>query len=338
MNDRLIGTALWVGIIVFSVIVHEYGHALTALVFGQSAKIDLIGIGGVTQRQGKKLKLWQDFIIVLNGPLFSVALAAAAFMILKLLGKGHHNFFIYILTILVNVNLFWTVINLLPVQPLDGGRLLSIVLEAVFGIKGVKAALFLSIILASLIGVLFFLAQFLLAGSLFFLLAFESYRTWKSSLSLTEEDQSLPIQQMLQEAESNMHEGKAEDALRMLEKIRQTTQRGVIYLTATEDMAKILSEKGRFKEAFELLYPLRNKLNNESLRQLHKLAYNTGDWKAAVELGNRSYQLLPSYDTALLNALSYAFQGSVQPAVGWLECAIRGRDAECPCDLKQKRI
>lgn len=324
VNDKIIGTVLWVGIIVFSLLVHEYGHALTAFAFGQSAKIDLIGIGGVTQRQGKKLKLWQEFIIVLNGPLFSVTLAFAAFLLLSQAGKiSSQTFYIYALRVIINVNIFWTIINLLPVQPLDGGRLLSIILESIFGLKGVKAALFLSIILASLIGILFFLVQFVLAGALFFLLAFESYRSWKSSLPLTEEDQSLPIQQMLQDAESDMRGGKGDDALLLLEKVRQASRAGVIYLTATQDMAHILYEKGRFKEAFELLYPLKNQINYDSLRLLHQLAFQSGQWKAAVELGNLSYQILPSYDTALLNALSYSLQGDVQPAVGWLECAIR---------------
>ncbi len=35
-------------------------------------------------------------------------------------------------------NLFWTIVNLLPVLPLDGGQLLRIVLEAAFGVKDLR--------------------------------------------------------------------------------------------------------------------------------------------------------------------------------------------------------
>src|SRR6187399_803252 len=68
--------AVILGFVVFiSVLVHEYGHALSALAFGQQSFIELVGLGGVTQRQGKRLSLGKEFIIILNGPLAGLALA-----------------------------------------------------------------------------------------------------------------------------------------------------------------------------------------------------------------------------------------------------------------------
>src|SRR4051812_20886609 len=75
---NILGTSIWIGIIFVSVLVHEYGHALTAIFFGQKAQIDLVAMGGITQRHGSKLKLWQDFIIVLNGPLAGLCLGLLA--------------------------------------------------------------------------------------------------------------------------------------------------------------------------------------------------------------------------------------------------------------------
>ncbi len=69
-DAMLISIAIWVVIIVISVLVHEYGHALTAIVFGQTARIDLMGMGGLTQREGKKLKLWKEFYHRLERPSF----------------------------------------------------------------------------------------------------------------------------------------------------------------------------------------------------------------------------------------------------------------------------
>jgi hypothetical protein len=49
MNSQtILGTLIWVGIIVVSVVVHEFGHAITAVLFKQKARIQLIALGGVT--------------------------------------------------------------------------------------------------------------------------------------------------------------------------------------------------------------------------------------------------------------------------------------------------
>ncbi|MCE2982169.1 MAG: M50 family metallopeptidase, partial [Parachlamydia sp.] len=62
-------TAIWAAVIFISVLIHEFGHALTAVAFGQEAEISLVGLGGLTKREGPTLAKWKDFIIVLNGPL-----------------------------------------------------------------------------------------------------------------------------------------------------------------------------------------------------------------------------------------------------------------------------
>ncbi|EKE08125.1 MAG: metallopeptidase, M50 family, partial [uncultured bacterium] len=72
-------------------------------------------------------------------------------------------------------NLFWSIINLLPVLPLDGGQLLRIVLEACFGVKGFKAALLVGALLAIAISLYFFLVGAYLVGAFFFLFAYQSF-------------------------------------------------------------------------------------------------------------------------------------------------------------------
>src|SRR3972149_11388238 len=66
----LIGTLIWIGIILVSVIIHEFGHALTALIFGQKPRIELVALGGLTYHEGGGLPYWKQFIIVFDGPLF----------------------------------------------------------------------------------------------------------------------------------------------------------------------------------------------------------------------------------------------------------------------------
>ena len=56
-SNTLMGTLIWMMIIFVSVLVHEYGHALTAKAFGQSPRIELVAFGGLTIPQGKRLSL-----------------------------------------------------------------------------------------------------------------------------------------------------------------------------------------------------------------------------------------------------------------------------------------
>lgn len=322
-SQSLIGTGIWIAIIFFSVLIHEFGHALTALIFGQNAQIELMAMGGVTVRNGTRIKPWQDFIVVFNGPLAGFLLFLLAY---KLEGPILHSsvspVIKYAVSITMYANLFWTVINLLPVYPLDGGRLFSIFMQSIFGMRGLRISYMISCIVAVVIGFYFFYLQSLLAGAIFMMLAFESYRTWKSSQIMTEKDQDSTFQDLLKKAEALQNAGKMEAAKDLYKQIRETTQYGVIYITATENLAAILSAEDNYKEAFDLLAPIQNVLDADASRLMHQLAYLSGHWKEAVSVGRRVYQDYPNFETALTNAMSYALLQEDQPAVGWLERSI----------------
>lgn len=321
---NILGASIWVGIIFISVLVHEYGHALTAIFFGQRAQIDLVAMGGVTQRHGGKLKLWQDFIVVLNGPLAGLCLGLLAFFLRrKYITPGSTSIAAYSLQVIFYVNIFWTIVNLLPVQPLDGGKLLGIVLESLFGVRGIKIALFISMFFSVAFGLIFFSLHQVIAGVVFMMLAFEGYRSWKQSLAVTEQDKNLIFQHLFKDAEYDMQHSRKEDALKKFQHIRDLTKSGIIYINATEQAAILLTEKGAFKEACEMLMPIRHKLSSVSLQLLHQLAYRQGHWKEAVSVGTLSYQAFPNYETALINSFCLAILGEVRPAVGWLHCAVK---------------
>lgn len=316
-------TLLWASVIFLSLLVHEFGHALTAVACGQKASIDLMAFGGATRRSGKPLKYSQEFIIVFNGPLAGFALGCLSFWLLYTYGSSFSLTIRQLLAISYYINFFWTAINLLPVQPLDGGQLLRIVLEGLFGLKGLKVAFFLSFLVSLALSIYFFIRQDLLPGSFFLLFTFEGYRAWKNSLPMTQQDDNRALQHFYRSAERDFHKGQLSYAQEKLNVIRNESKAGILYQSATNLLGQILYAQGHAKEAYDLLYPIKNTLNPEMQILFHKLAYDQGLWQEAIEMGNKAYQHQPSYQVALANAIAHAQLAEAKPAIGWMQCAIR---------------
>lgn len=319
-SGTIIGSLIWVAIIFISVLIHEFGHALTARAFKQEAKIQLVALGGLTSYEGPKLKFWQQFIIVFNGPLFGFFLFLAASYALRFDWTQSPVIFA-ILKMTQLANLFWTVVNLLPVLPLDGGQLLRIALEAAFGLKGYKAALLAGAILSSAIACYFFLIQGFLIGAFFFLFAFQSFDLWRKSRAATLSDRDDDLKQLIVEGEQAMIEGRKSDAQRLFSEVRQKTNQGLLYLAATQYLAILTLQIGNKKEAYDLLLPIEKELADEPKAILHDLAASYGNWPLVARLSAECYQFAPSQMAAVNNARAFAVLKQPTPAGGWLQTA-----------------
>jgi len=335
----VVGTFVWAGVITVSVLFHEFGHALSALFFGQTAEIELVGFGGVTRRQGKTLRLWQEFIIVLNGPLAGFLLFFIAYAASAWIGKPQDHLILYdIVEITMYVNLFWTAVNLLPVLPLDGAQLVRIVLESMFGLKGIRFAALFSLVLAIVIATLSLLYQFIIAAAFFFLMAFESYRAWSTLRGMTDQDTHSPLQDLLQQGEELFKQGHYDEAVPKLMELREQVHHGMIYTLATQYLAHIDADQGKYQEAYDLLLPIKKDLHPEYQFLLLQVTYRLGKWKEAIELGERVFQENPTSEIALINALSYGALGQVRPALGWLKGAIQAGLDDIPKALRRKEF
>lgn len=333
-GQSVLGTLVWVGVILFSVLVHEFGHATTALFFGLKPRIELVALGGLTYHQGDKLSFKKQFFIVLNGPLFGFMLFVVSWALLKLpaLSGGLVG---SILLLFMYVNLIWTVLNLVPVMPLDGGQLLRIVLESIFGAKGFKYSLVVGMTVATGISLVFFFLQNFLIGALFFLFAFQSYDLFRRLRSFSEEDRSDVWKQALQAAELDLQSGRKDRAEAALEHICKETHEGMIHLVATQYLALIKNELGDSKTAYDLLKPLHKELPPESLALLHKVAFDQKDYLLVIDIGGTCYQTTPSKDIALRNARACGLLKQPRPAVGWLETAFQEGAEDLQSILKE---
>jgi stage IV sporulation protein FB len=321
-SNTINGTLLSVAVILISVLFHEFGHALTARAFGQKTRIELAVFGGFTYRQGRKLKLREEFLVVANGPLAGLLLFGISWFLLNKTAITNPSL-LFALKFSSLVNLFWTLMNLVPVLPLDGGHLLSIILEGIFGFKGIKMAIYIGLIIAVAISIVFFAIGAFLVGALFLILTFESFRSLRYYKMLTEQDRDTDLQQLMKEGEAAFNAGEEEKALDTFQQVREKAKKGVLYTLATEEMAEIFKHQGQYHAAYDFLVPIQKSLSPEMIPQFHFLAYQNRDYKKVTELAKESYQLKPNYETAIMNAIAFASLDKVEPAIGWLECAIR---------------
>lgn len=314
---------LWAIVIFVSILVHELGHALTAISFGHTAEITFMPLGGLTSRTGPKLNAFKEFLIVLNGPLAGFALYFLCRILLQTNEFTPASSIGYMLLIGTYINLVWTILNLFPVLPLDGGKLVMIIMEKIFGVKGGRIAYAISFVTGALFALLFFVMQQIFAGAIFSLLAFESYRAFAQGRHVTAMDDDEDIKDLLKQGILQYQKGNVEEADTLFNHVRETTKAGLLYLEATIFLAKSLELQQQFKKAYAVLKPEEKKLDIEGLENLQRIAFKSGEFNVAAKIGAAVFQERPSPDTAFINALSLAQLKDVTPSVGWFETAIR---------------
>lgn len=122
----------WVVLVFVSILIHELGHALTALAFGAEVDVELNGFGGLTRwtaRQGG-MGSGRRALVAAAGSAFGVAFGGAVWLVAGVFGP-YTGLTSFVIDALVRVNVFWGLLNWLPIRPLDGGHLVMSLLEKV---------------------------------------------------------------------------------------------------------------------------------------------------------------------------------------------------------------
>lgn len=137
----------WALAVFVSLLVHEFGHVYAAYTNGHRSSVVLWMLGGLTFSSGRR-EGWRGVWVSSAGPMAGLALWAVCWFLLRPEGynggaeltarnwliphaglawdrTGFHEFW----ADLCFINLIWSVFNLLPIFPLDGGHIVNDVLR-----------------------------------------------------------------------------------------------------------------------------------------------------------------------------------------------------------------
>ncbi len=158
---------IWISILIM---IHELGHVTGAILKNwRIEKVVILPFGGMTLFQEQcNRPIKEEWVIVLLGPLYQILF----FLLLSVLHYTNPTFTMYHLLLLQ--------FNLLPIIPLDGFKMLQLVLETFFSYKNAKyIGFWISIIL--LCGLILYATMYqnLVFFIILLFLAKENYRFYR---------------------------------------------------------------------------------------------------------------------------------------------------------------
>lgn len=184
---------IWMLAVFVSIVIHEFGHALAIRYYGWRPRIVLYSFGGLAVYEPTYRDRRAQIVIALAGPAAGFLFAGA--ILAAIAAAGHEvvfrrdilapvdyepfdlRYLNLLLDDLLYVNIGWGLLNLLPIYPLDGGKVAQEALTFFNPRDGLRQSLIISIFAAVAVGLALYVKQ----GSvysliLFGLLAFSNYQ------------------------------------------------------------------------------------------------------------------------------------------------------------------
>ena len=198
----------YIGVVLFmmagfvSVLVHELGHALVGWKRGGGQVwIRLWALGGLAYQQGARLDRKNKCFMILAGPgagLLLAVISIASLFVIFPMPEALHRMFYYLrytnilhqdmlavfpenrpiygfLNSLIWVNVWWSLLNLIPLYPLDGGQLM----DQLF--KSRKNMHQISMIVGAVCAVILLSINIIFGGIIFGYLAYRNYMGYKQA-------------------------------------------------------------------------------------------------------------------------------------------------------------
>ena len=157
-----------------SIMIHELGHALTIRKYGLPAAITLQAFGGYASFPAGKLDRKQSFFVTAAGPVLQFVFGVLLIVLAPSISIPEGSLFLPFLRYLIWVSIAWSILNCLPVYPMDGGQMMA----AILGPKKQHNVHLISSIVAVIIGV----AGYLYLGTILLpiFMALFAWQNWQS--------------------------------------------------------------------------------------------------------------------------------------------------------------
>lgn len=153
----------WVVCVFVSVLLHEFGHVWMGKLFGSPGYIVLYSFGGLAVGSKQLYSRWQRILVSFAGPLIQLVLLALIWFggdhLIALLPPKSRMAAVAIWLMLVEINLLWPILNLLPIWPLDGGQMAREMFQGMLGERGTSVSLGVSMVVAGFLAAHQFMAS-----------------------------------------------------------------------------------------------------------------------------------------------------------------------------------
>jgi Zn-dependent protease len=166
---------VWMACVFVSILVHELGHVFMGRFFGREGSIVLYSFGGLAIGSNALASRWQRIAVSFAGPLAGFLFLAFIFLTMRVVAPETYNLYARALmpifategpvnaevsplvrAVIVDlflINVFWGLLNLLPIWPLDGGQISRDFLGWLSPQKGDRLALGISLVVSGLLAV-----------------------------------------------------------------------------------------------------------------------------------------------------------------------------------------
>ncbi|MFN3189583.1 MAG: site-2 protease family protein [Aureliella sp.] len=184
---------VWIAAVFVSILVHELGHTLAFRFYGHSSRILLYHFGGLAiptsfgswnGARAQRLGAVENLVIAAAGPALQLVLAAVvvglgimlkvpmSVLFFSFEGTPQESLTTYaVFDALLYPSVFWALLNLAPILPLDGGRIMQSILQIMNVNRPNYAAHIVSIGAAAVIGLYFMSNGQPFAGLMFLMFA-----------------------------------------------------------------------------------------------------------------------------------------------------------------------
>jgi Zn-dependent protease len=275
----------WLFVVFISILIHELGHAFVCRAFGLSPRIQLYAMGGLTSwGDNTRISPQKNIAISLAGPFAGFLFFGVVYLSRGIFPDSELGEQIY--RDLMLVNLFWGIVNLLPVLPMDGGHVIDSIEELISKKTGGLIAPAFSFIVAA--GV----ALWAFSISQLFMAILMGVFVWINLSVLMQRfhaHRDKRLHSPLEQAQESFKQRDGAAVVRQAQEILKSAGSDAVKCSAQQLLVQGLILENNLQEAKKELIRLQAVYGPEASQQA-LISCSTDDWPRALPLIEYAYQ------------------------------------------------